>query len=284
MNNAQKVIKWCAVALAVLIICSIVSAIVGAGMIFGRIFGGWHDDVPGTTEIVEIEDETESELEDTELAELHVDVKSVSVQVARGEKLKVESNAEDVVVSRNETGLYVTEKEYNFFKHWGFSDGGEVIITLPGDLTDMEKVVLTGGAGRLEIADLVMKELRLSVGAGRTELRNLQVTEKAKVDGGAGLLVIKKSEFKDLDFDMGVGKTELEARLLGSTKIDAGVGKLELTLLGEEDDYRVKVDHGIGSVTQDGLSLDNAKGENLVDIDGGVGAIEIRLRPDERVL
>ena len=124
------------------------------------------------------------------------------------------------------------------------------------------------------------KNLELNLGAGKTEANRIVATERAKIDGGAGYLAVRESELKDLDLDMGVGKVELGAKLLGNCQIDAGVGKLEINLQGVAEEYRVKVEKGLGSITLNGEKLSDGtmrgEGVNLIDIDGGVGAIEIR--------
>lgn len=93
-------------------------------------------------------------------------------------------------------------------------------------------------------------------------------------------MAVRESELHDLDLDMGVGKVELGAKLTGNNRIDAGIGKLELDLRGKLDEYKIKVEKGLGSIELNGEKLSNGairgEGDTLVDIDGGVGAIEIR--------
>lgn len=59
------------------------------------------------------------------------------------------------------------------------------------------------------------------------------------------------------------------------------MGKTELTLIGREEDYRLRIDKGIGSVTLDGRSLSDGEsvgsGATLIEIDSGVGAVEMKI-------
>ncbi len=56
----------------------------------------------------------------------------------------------------------------------------------------------------------------------------------------------------NLDLDMGVGKVELEAKLTGKMRLTRGVGKLEMELVGSADDYKIRMDKGIGAITLNG--------------------------------
>ena len=68
--------------------------------------------------------------------------------------------------------------------------------------------------------------------------------------------------------------------LLGNNKIDQGVGELILDL--QNDDYKFKVEKGLGSITVNGNSysedFEDGEGTNIIDIDGGVGSININTK------
>ncbi len=274
MYTAQRVIKYCAVAFAVLLICGIISAIVTAGMMLSYVLGGW-DNTPisETVEVIDV-----SDIAVQEVKSLHLDLKATSVVIERGEDFSVEADEEVITVSQGEKALYVQEKEFHFLTDWG-TRGKEMKITIPRDWTELETLCLNAGAGRVEIRDLTVKNLELDLGAGKTEISSLVVTERTKVKGGAGYLAVRESGIKDLDLDMGVGKVELSVKLTGNNQIDAGVGKLDLNLRGTSEDYRVKVEKGLGSITLNGKKMADdetwGNGKTLIDVDGGVGAIEI---------
>lgn len=276
MYTAQRVIKYCAVAFAILLICGIISAIVSAGMMLSYVFGNRGDEmfVPGATEMIEVGEVTEQNL-----TGLYLDLKATSVVIERGPEFVLESDPDVIKVSRGGNALYVQEKDFNFLTDWG-ARGRELRIVLPEDWGELDTLRLNAGAGRVEINDVKVKNLELDLGAGKAEVSRIVATERAKINGGAGYLAVRESELKDLDLDMGVGKVELGVKLLGSSQIDAGVGKLEISLHGMADGYRIKVKKGIGSITLNGDSLADGsvrgEGVNLIDIDGGVGAIEIR--------
>lgn len=78
---------------------------------------------------------------------------------------------------------------------------------------------------------------------------------------------------------MGVGKFSLDAKVLGNSDIEQGVGSMDLNLIGTSDDYQIYVDKGLGSVNIDGKNVKDdenfGNGINKIDIDGGVGSINI---------
>ena len=92
-------------------------------------------------------------------------------------------------------------------------------------------------------------------------------------------MTITNANLNNLDLDMGVGKLSLTSKILGNSKIDSGIGEIDLNLVGNKEDYKLHIDKGIGNVTADGTNLgDDSKygdGNNYIDIDGGIGSINI---------
>ena len=77
---------------------------------------------------------------------------------------------------------------------------------------------------------------------------------------------------------MGTGKAVLDCRLSGDCSIDQGVGALELTLRGTPNDYRIKLDKGIGSARLGGSGVGDGtygSGACTVDLDGGIGSMTL---------
>lgn len=115
MYTAQRVIKYCAVAFAVLLICGIISAIVTAGMMLSYVLGGW-DNTPisETVEVIDV-----SNIAVQEVKSLHLDLKATSVVIERGEELSVEADEEVITVNQGEKALYIQEKDFHFLMDWG---------------------------------------------------------------------------------------------------------------------------------------------------------------------
>jgi len=278
MKTVQVIIKGFALALAGLIVVSIVAAVIGGVYLVGVMTGN---------EMVEWPqgggDWTVEEIADGKIAELDINVKASNVKVRLvedGEPVRVETNNEYVSTWTTGAKLDVVERSHGIL---GLGGDGDVVVYVRRG-TRFDKVKIEIGAGTLDVEELVTKELDLDLGAGKVLIDELKVSERARIDGGAGTTTIRQSEIHNARLDLGVGKTELTAKLTGESKIDAGVGKLELTLIGSEADYWIAVDKGIGTVELNGNRLgDGARwgtGENRVELESGVGAVEISLKEE----
>jgi len=270
MSGTQRTIKSLAIALAAVIIVSIISACVGAGMILSHIFRGDDTDGPEWTEVV-------LEAGRDDVKELDIDLKTTNLKVERGENFEVIANEERVRVHRAGSIVYI-EEEFGFLDSWR-EVGGEVRVILPEGAADLEKFMLDMGAGKAVVNDLVVGEMEMDLGAGTVELDGVRTTRWAKIDGGAGFLAIREADLRNLELEMGAGKVEIAGKLERTAKINAGVGKLDMNLVGGAEMYRMKVSKGVGSIRVNGSELEDGaswgNGTNYVDINGGVGAIEI---------
>lgn len=285
MKTAQEVIKYLAISFAVLLVCGMVTGIVTAGFVVSRVFDGRGNE-EATVEIdptEEVEIPEIAEVIEQGLQELAVDTKVSTVVIERGEEFKVEANEDLVNVRRGDGVLYIEERDLHFFDRWSDYDRG-LKITIPYDWDELGTLRLHNGAGRASIRGLTVRNLELDLGAGKTELQDMKVKMRAKISTGAGYFAMRNSVVEDLDLDIGVGKVDLAVKLSGENKIDAGVGKLDLRLIdGASKDYRIEVDKGLGAITIDGekMSDDGVWGDSgavLIDIDGGVGAIDIWMK------
>lgn len=274
MKGAQKVIKWFALALAALLIVTIFSGIIGGLSFVGMMV--WGDEISwnGNSEWVN------TEFSGKEMTRLDVSVKATAVRIRtakEGEPVRIETNNEYITSWVDGSTLNVVEKSYGFF---GWGGTGDLVIYVRED-TAFDSVEIEIGAGTLDVERLEARDLKLNLGAGKTAIDELVATRRAEIDGGAGVVEIRGGELHDLDLDLGAGKAELRARVVRNGRVTAGVGKTELTLIGREEDYRLRIDKGIGSVTLDGRSLADGEsvgsGTTLIEIDSGVGAVEMKI-------
>lgn len=274
MKGAQKVIKWFALALAALLIVTIFSGIIGGLSFVGMMV--WGDEISwnGNSEWVN------TEFSGKEMTRLDVNVKATAVRirtVKEGEPVRIETNNEYITSWVDGSTLNVVEKSHGFF---GWGGTGDLVIYVRED-TAFDSVEIEIGAGTLDVERLEARDLKLNLGAGKTAIDELVATRRAEIDGGAGVVEIRGGELHDLDLDLGAGKAELRARVVGTGRVTTGVGKTELTLIGREEDYRLRIDKGIGSVTLDGRSLADGEsvgsGATLIEIDSGVGAVEMKI-------
>ena len=82
--------------------------------------------------------------------------------------------------------------------------------------------------------------------------------------------------------DTGIGEVNVISKITGRSKIDAGVGNLNLYLLGNENDYKLNINKGIGNILINGDSVGDKQiignGISVIDVDGGIGKISINYK------
>lgn len=273
MSIGQKVIKYLAIAFAIALIVGIITTIV-------RVVSS----IPLTLKIGKNNNdsnniiETSSDFENENVAFLDIDIAYSNLTIRKGESLKVESSNKNIQCKQDKQKIEIKERESNWFNN---TKKEELIIYVPENL-QFDRVSINTGAGKVNIEILNTKVLKMNLGAGETSMKNINITESAKIDTGAGKVNIKEAKINDLRCDLGIGATEISAKLLENTRIGTGVGSLKLDVLGKKEEYETKVNKGLGNVTIDEEKIsDNevvGNGENKIDIDGGVGEIKINFR------
>ena len=270
MTTAQKVIKYLAIAFAIFLIVTIISAITAALFAVSGILGLKKD----------IEENLNAEMaitnfENNDISTLDIEIVFTNLTIKTAEALKVETDNNNIQFKQEKQKLEIKEKNKKWFSNY---EEKELILYLPEEMA-FEKIKIITGAGKINIENLKTERLVFELGAGETEIQQLFVSKECDIDGGAGKLSIKEGTINDLDLDMGVGEVNLNTHLTGRNELNAGVGDLNVELQGEKENYKVQADKGIGSIKIDGKEISNGEtfgnGENYIEIDGGIGNIDI---------
>lgn len=272
MRTAFQVIKAFAIVFAIMIIVSIIGAVVVGVESLGLI---------GSSDR-----EIRSDENYANVYELDVNVKTTELRIVEADNndgIRVETTSKYIDQWLDGETLHVVERSHGIF---GWNAAGVTTIYVRKN-AQFEDVRLEVGAGTLLTeTDINAKTAHLNFGAGHVVLAGLYVSEQADIKTGAGLLEIQNGKIQDLNLDLGVGKAELNVRLTGDNHIRSGTGKLDLDLLGNESEYNITVKKGIGSVTLNGEDLANdvkyGDGANRVQIESGVGAVEIKTGGTEK--
>lgn len=272
MSTLQKVIKYLALAFAIMIIVNIVSAVLIGIYGLSGILGLKKQKETHSEQLQEIT----ANIEESSVTKLKIDLKYSNLKIQEGEIFKTESNCSSISCIQNNNLIEIKEKDHNWFSN---NDASELVVTIPEDMR-FEKIEIENGAGEINIENLTTNELEFDIGAGKVEVQELNVSKKAEIDGGAGKVEILSGTINNLDLDMGVGETTLKSILLGKNDINSGVGKLNINLIDGIENYKIKIDKGLGSIKIDGEETEDGReygnGENYIKVDGGVGAIEIK--------
>lgn len=267
MSNVQRVIKYLAIAFAFFLIFNILSGIISGISILSNITSNKED--------YEILEELEELAIQKDVKIIEVDIASSNMIIQVGDSLKAETTNKYIECKQDNNKLYIKEKDRHWFHNHDISN---LIITIPKDMI-LDGVTINSGAGKIEIEELSTRLLNLDLGAGKVNINHLTVLSKTKIDGGAGEVNIDNSCFHNLDLSMGIGKFTLTAKLIGNSEIDHGVGEANLNLIGNLEDYQIHLDKGVGTTTIDQKEIKDdetiGSGRNKVDIDGGIGNIQV---------
>lgn len=265
MNSVQRLIKYLAIAFAFLLIFGILSSIIECAMSLDKAINKKDNEI----------NFKDLGLEDISI--LDIDIGSTNLIIKEGDSFKAETNNKSINCKQDNNKLFIKEKKKNWFN---FDKDNDLIVYIPSYMV-LDNTKIEGGVGKITIEKLSTKELSLSLGAGKVMVNNLRTLKETDIDGGAGEIIITNSDITKLDLDMGVGKTKINAKLNGNNKIDGGVGSLNLNLIGKEDDYRITLDKGIGSAYLKGNNMIDKKtygdGDTILDVDGGIGNININI-------
>lgn len=263
MTPFQKAIKYAAMAFAVFLAVSIIGGIIGAVASVGFLFGGGSD--VGEMQTYDVADG---------ITELEIRLNASALSIEYGD-FGVESNVTELSVKEKNGKLVISEPN-----RFGSVRAGDAVVTvyLPQGAV-LKDISIEMGAGNLTAEGIFTETFSMNLGAGNVEIEELVVAKRASIDGGAGNLEIKRGGISDLDLDMGVGKLEMHVELAGESDLDLGVGDTHLHLVGSPEAYRIELDKGLGEATVDGKKASDGDvfgdGSNKIDIDSGVGKVEI---------
>ena len=268
MSSSQKIIKNLAIALGIFLTIFIISMIIGGIYLITSVFSIKSDNS------IDKEINTLWMQNNENVISLDIDIKFSNLTIKNGDKFLVESNNKNIKYKYNNSSLEVEEIKYNLFNN---SDVGEVIITIPSNIR-LDSIDIDNGAGSLNIESINANKFNLDLGAGVTVIDNI-IVDSADIDSGAGKFIIKFGKINNLDFDMGAGTAEITSIITGNNQINSGVGNLKLNLIDNIENYKIKINKGIGKVEIDNKEVSDNEivgtGLNFINISGGIGTITV---------
>ncbi|MGN1298480.1 MAG: DUF4097 family beta strand repeat-containing protein [Candidatus Scatovivens sp.] len=271
MTSAQKIIKYFATGLAILLIVTIISAILNGGYALLGAFG-----LIPTDENIVTEDLKVISSEVKEISTLKLELSCTNLEIKIGDTFRVETNNSQIIFQEENGSVKIKEENRNWLNNNNVSD---LIIYLPENMIALDETKIETGAGKINIENLNTQSLYLELGAGDVHIENIIVTQETKINGGLGKTELKSCEINNLKANLGMGEFVFNGKLTGKNEVDSGIGSVNIDLLDSSENYTVDVDKGIGSVTLDGKKLDMDRvygtGENYLDVDGGMGEIKI---------
>ena len=205
---------------------------------------------------------------------LDISLKATNLEIVDSKDFSVDTNNAKIKITYENGTLKIHEKGTPSFN----TSDLVLKISLPS-ASNFKTVKIEMGAGKTHIANLNTDILDLNLGAGKNLLEKLEVNNQTKIESGAGLTEIMAGTLNNVDFDLGVGKVFINASILGNSKIECGVGAVELNLLGNQENYQLNVEKGIGSIYVADKIYNNddtiGNGNNHLKIEGGIGSIKV---------
>ncbi len=262
MTTTQKVIKYAALAFAIFLIASILTGILGGlAMVSGLMDS---EPVAGENQVYTLERDFEK---------LHIDLSAGTLVIQSGDRFALESNHRKLTVSQNNGTLTIADSQ-SLIHTVDYSDV-KVVLTIPKDFS-FAKVHIETGAGLVSIEKLSTVYLDMELGAGAVTIDDLYVHKEAEIETGAGRFTLDSGYVCGLDMEMGVGEVHMTGQFYG--QLHQGVGKTTLVLTGSQEDYTLRFAKGLGDARLDGKDISDGtygSGPGLLEIEGGIGAIEI---------
>ena len=216
----------------------------------------------------------------SEIHSLDIRISAADFKIQHGVEISVESNLKYLSVSEKDGVLTIVDEEKNY------NDSDAMLTLYLPNGTVFDEVDITTGAAKMTVDTLSANSLELKLGAGDVRIESLNASSDADIEGGVGQITIAGGTLNDLTLEMGMGELNLTAAVLGDSDLKFGVGESNVTLIGSKDDYKVDIEKGFGSITVDGKTVtdygSSGNGQNHIEIEGGVGAVNLKYQ-DENV-
>ena len=274
MTDVQRLIKYLAIAFAVVLTVAIIGGILSAVGVLGGIFlgGGEETDATGDMKTYAV---------GSRISELQIHINAADLSIKEGTAFSVESNLKHLTVEEKNGCLIL--KDLTTIKLNGSNAYKDAVLTVyvPAG-TVFERINLKTGAGRVTAGELLAETVDLELGAGDALIDTLVATKSADIEGGAGRIAISGGALHNLELDMGVGQLNLTSALTGECQLELGIGESNITLIGSREAYELNIEKGIGEIRVDGKVVSDygssGNGTAEVKIQGGIGAIYVEFK------
>lgn len=269
MTGLQKLVKYAATALAVVLIINIFFGVFTAFAAIGFIFESFGvDSVSGSDSAITNKTDFTADI-------LEIELDTSKLVITESSALSFACSDSSVKIAEVNGILKISEDR----KAFNFNDNAaEIMLYVPSE-TVFEKVDITSGAGKIKIDSLNAERIYFELGAGTAEINRLSAKSSAEISVGAGKLDIKSGDFRNLSLALGVGSAQLNAKLSGNCNIDYGIGNADITLSGNKDDYKIDFDNGISRAYMSGEAANSetvyGDGDNRISINGAIGSVSV---------
>lgn len=272
MNTFQKVIKYLAIAFAILLTVGILTSIVG---IVSGVFSIFEED-EGT--VIDYS----MDFKDIEALDINHNIGKLSVKI--GNTFRVEaSNVSDRFRAEAVKGTLVIEEPDIISRFLWFDFGSKnrksiITVYVPEDFI-AKRINIDSGVGNVILENLTAERLIINAGVGDIYGKGL-TAKRVDTKGGVGEIELIDVNFTDVDFESGVGDINVEGIIIGKSEIDCGIGDVKVRIEGARIDYALRINGGLGNIRVNGSKVsgeysDSYNADNTIRIEGGIGNLNI---------
>lgn len=297
MNLFERIVKYMAIAFAILLSFGIITGIL-TGVLAA--VGMFSDEIPFVRE--ESTEKMDFVKEFSNVKNLEVDITFGRVEIVEGDTFRVTAIGvpEDCVARvEQETLVVKREKEATitfFFLGKENYEEAKLVIEVPaGFMADYvllnsgsgaflvdglkaDCLELDTGSGSFVAKGLVAKETKLDTGSGAVTIEDSALGE-LKADTGSGLVHLLRVTAHDVELESGSGSLSVEGNLTGDCHIDTGSGNVDLVVYGNRSDYKILSDIGSGGLWVEGNRVKedsiDISAKHTLDFDTGSGRVSL---------
>lgn len=297
MNTFERIIKYCAMAFAVVLSIGIFGGIAAAltgvasnGTVV--LFGDSIDE-----ELVSYT----KEFQDVEELEIHNYSGHLTIQIGEGFSVDAKNVESDYVAEMHGNKLYVGDKDGSglvfHFNLFSSSKEAEIIVTVPSEFA-ADKAELSNGSGRFDVQylntdvltidngsgkfqanDVTASRASMDFGSGAAEIVNMK-SDRTDIVGGSGALTMSGCNLNDLSSDMGSGRFTFDGEVTGDSKFYTGSGNVVININNDITEYELDCDAGSGGIWINGEKEDDyhnggTDAVNSIEIEGGSGRVTV---------
>ncbi len=182
------------------------------------------------------------------------------------------------------------DKTPGYIWNAGISSEDEVNVTISipeGKI--FEEVTMDTNAGTIDITHhLISDSILCTLDAGELTAKQLTVEDDFSVEVGAGRMQVEQFYAESLEIDCGVGEAILCGQISEELYANCGIGKIDIELIGREDDYDYTISCGLGMIHINDKNYSTLSMDKEIDNDAdkeielicGVGNIDLTVKED----
>ncbi len=204
MTEMQKIIKYCALALAIFLIFIIVTTIANVGYNILE-----KTDLINNSNSKLLKNNIVISNNESEIREIDIDIKSSNIILKTAKNFKVETNNKDIKYSYEDGKVLIKQNNVN---KWYFNknNNSKLIFYIPSEIS-LEKININNNVGDVKIDFEKISNLNIDLDVGDIFVKSMlsgKNTIKSNI-GDINLELLLKQEDYKFEFDKDIGEVKL---------------------------------------------------------------------------